>query len=401
MASVRKTRTGRWELTVTNKLLPKGRVWFTFDSEDEASAYGLQAEKWLAAGLVPPELQAPAAQDRSGLLGPIIRAWINTGEPSAADQEVLGRLFVEVGADSLASVNYEWCERWVRKMKLERNLAPGSIRKRVQALRRALDWHLRRSGQPMVGNPLHMLPRGYSAYTAKDAGDLVQLKMVAKVDQERERRLLPDEEARVRASLAGVRPEGRERALVVDQAFALLFEVILGTGLRLREAYRLRVGQVDLRARVLRPQASKTWHGRVKFKTVPLQPHVHAALASHLQRLQLQADDLLFPWWDGDEASLKVITRRLSARFAALFRHAGVADITEHDLRHEATCRWYELRAPDGTWLYRGEEVVRIMGWAPGSKMAQRYASFRAEDLAGRLWLVPGGASGPDSRRVG
>ena len=61
----------------------------------------------------------------------------------------------------------------------------------------------------------------------------------------------------------------------------------------------------------------------------------------------------------------------------------------EHDLRHEATCRWLELRDAAGGWMFRLEEVNRIMGWSTSSTMAQRYASFRGADLAQRLWVLP------------
>ena len=56
-------------------------------------------------------------------------------------------------------------------------------------------------------------------------------------------------------------------------------------------------------------------------------------------------------------------------------------------VEHEATCRWYEMRDPrTGGWLLREVEIPAILGWAPGSKMPQRYASFRAEDLAARMY---------------
>jgi hypothetical protein len=45
------------------------------------------------------------------------------------------------------------------------------------------------------------------------------------------------------------------------------------------------------------------------------------------------------------------------------------------------------MRGPDGQWLFRDKEIERIMGWEPGSSMPARYASFRAEDLAQRLWV--------------
>ncbi len=38
--------------------------------------------------------------------------------------------------------------------------------------------------------------------------------------------------------------------------------------------------------------------------------------------------------------------------------------------------------------MFRLEELNKIMGWKPGSVMAQRYASFRGVDLAQRLWPV-------------
>ena len=64
------------------------------------------------------------------------------------------------------------------------------------------------------------------------------------------------------------------------------------------------------------------------------------------------------------------------------------SDLHEHDLRHEATCRWLELRDANGQWMFRLEEINRIMGWSANSTMAQRYASFRGSDLAQRIWVM-------------
>ena len=398
MAAVRPNKTGRFELTITNKLLPKGRAYFTFDTEAEARTYGDQAEKWLAAGLVPPDLAASARQDRAALLGPLIRTWASSGSPAASEQAELMRLYAELGAVPLASISYAWAEAWVTRMKLHNNLAPSTIRRRVQALARAIDAHLRRTPDaPLAGNPLRMLPQGYSTYTPGDraavataaaAGADVQVR----TDQVRDRRLAPGEEVAIRRALAGERRADRERALQPDPEFALLFELLLQLGLRLREAYRLRVDQVDLQARVVRPQASKLWHGRVAFRAVPLPPAALVALRQHLAtRGDVARPELVFPQlWDGDpsDAALRRTTVRLTARFRTLFGYAGVAGLTEHDLRHEATCRWFEMRGPGGQWLFRAEEIVRIMGWTAGSRMVLRYASFRPEDLAGRMYLV-------------
>lgn len=93
----------------------------------------------------------------------------------------------------------------------------------------------------------------------------------------------------------------------------------------------------------------------------------------------------LFPFWDGSPDGLRKTTARLSARFAVLFDYAQVPAMTEHDLRHEATCRWVQMRAPRvGGWAFSDVEICRIMGWAD-TKMMVRYASLRGEDLAARL----------------
>ena len=97
---------------------------------------------------------------------------------------------------------------------------------------------------------------------------------------------------------------------------------------------------------------------------------------------------LLLPGlWDGDDtpAALKRTTARLSARFTSAFAYAQVLDLTEHDLRHEATCRWVEMRrGAGGGWTFSDIAVCRIMGWTD-PRMMLRYASLRGEDLAARL----------------
>ena len=55
--------------------------------------------------------------------------------------------------------------------------------------------------------------------------------------------------------------------------------------------------------------------------------------------------------------------------------------MTEHDLRHEATCRWFELRALDGRWTFSDVEIARIMGWS-NLAMVLRYADEVAQEVA-------------------
>lgn len=402
MSSVRKTPRGRYELTIRSKLLPKP-VYMTFDDQAEAEQYGQQVDQLLAAGVVPAGLvqQTASAPKPTERLRFVLVAWINTGQPAATDIPVLELLVDEVGKVLIADLTYKWAEAWVRSLKLERNFAPGTIRKRVGSLSRCLDWWLRQHPDAMVGNPLRLLSRGAASYTPKDradiealnaaAGDLAKQK-VAKEDVQRERRLLPGELERIERVLAGERRPDRERTIKLDDAPALraMFLLILYTGLRLREAYTLRRGQFSLATRVIRAKASKQWHGKVKYREVPMRPELFGVLEAYLQALPDEGEQqLVFPWWNGDEDAQELarVSSRLSNRFASLFGYAECEGLTEHDLRHEATCLWFEMRSKTGDWMFREAEIHRIMGWAAGSKMAYRYASFRAEDLAARMFV--------------
>lgn len=233
-------------------------------------------------------------------------------------------------------------------------------------------------------NPLRLLPTDYAAYRPDDEAAALAAGGTVKRDVERDRRLRAGEAERILAALAGQKRPDRERPLTADPALRLLFLLILHTGLRLREAYPLRCDDVDLTRRVLTVRSSKQRHGREKIRHVPIKPVLHAELTAWMTGRVGR----LFPWWNGDAGELDRVTHRLSTRFGSLFAYAECDDLTEHDLRHEATCLWLEARDRTGAWLFRTEEIPRIMGWAPGSRMMERYASFRAEDMAERLWAA-------------
>jgi integrase len=404
VGSVRKTPSGSYELCVRNKkLLGSRRVYLTFPTEEAANKYGDQVDKLLNAGIVPPGLleETPNPGERLSI---ILQGWINSGDAAPTEVDVLVLLRDEIGATRLPELTYKWAEAWVRSMKLEKNYAPGTIRKRIGALSRCLDAYLRKHPEIQLGNPLRLLPRGAASYNGKDAQEARKLGKDAKEDSVRERRLHAGEFDRIVRALAGEKRDDRERPLELKEADALrmLFLLVYYSGIRLREAYTLTAGQVRMRDRSLDIRSSKQWYGRVKMRTVPMRPQLHAAFAHYLSLREYGPDEPIFPWWDGtwDAKHLAHVTVKLSAQFSRIFEYAGCVDLTEHDLRHEATCQWYELRAPDGHWLYREQEIPRIMGWAPNSKMPARYASFRAEDLAQRMYVTEEteapAVSGPD-----
>ena len=378
MASIQ-PRSGKWQLRVKHKLLPKP-FFYTFATEKEARDYGDQLESLLDRGVVPMELAGEPAQDRT-LLSKVVGDYEKLAPVTDSDTDLLKSMGPEIQGVRMGQITYKWVEAYVRGLKTGKNLSPGTIRKRVGVLARVLDWHLRRTvkdGDQMPSNPFRLLPSGYSTYSREETKVVEAAGKKAKRDRSVDRRLLPDEEARVRAALAGIKRSDRERPLKVDPDFALLFDLILETGLRLMEAYKLRTDQVDA-AGFLRVEGTKGWRGAIKPRTVPLRDALRDRLLAHGE-----GKVLLFPFWDGTEEGEKRASSKLSVRFGGLFDYAKVPEFTEHVLRHEATCRWFEMRDERGGWVFSDVEICRIMGWS-SLNMALRYASIRGGDLSVRM----------------
>ena len=391
MARARQKPSGKWEIGLRHPSLPGGRKYFTFDTEAEANAYGEQWHLMKMANIDPPAELLKPTPTVSKTLGYVVRQWANSGLAAPSQQSPLGSLMSEVGDVKLSDANYAWLSGYVQQLKVKNNLAPNSIRHRIQALGRAIDEYLRHNQDVVMQNPVRLLPKGYSSYTDVDKRLAEANGGKHKVDVTRDRRLHAGEEQKIIAVMLGHKPEGRRCALHLQGGNALvtMFILIVYSGLRLREAYTLKRGQVDLANKVLHVQCSKQWRGKVKFRDVPIRPEVHKALTDYLATRHLLPTANLFPFMEEEpDMTLKKVTQRLSERFKSAFDFAGCPGLNEHDLRHEATCRWLELRDANGNWIFRLEEINRIMGWSANSTMAQRYASFRGTDLAQRIWAI-------------
>jgi integrase len=307
---------------------------------------------------------------------------------TVSDNELLGVVMEEVTGVRMSGITAIWADEYVRTLKQppksgssrRTNLSPGSIRKRIGVLARVVDWHHRRSGSNS-DNPLRSMPIGYSQYSKPDAEAIEAKGGVSKIDIHRDRRLHEGEEVRIMAALAGEKNPDRERALKPDPEFALFTDFILNTGVRLSEAYKLRVAAVDVERRILRIDGSKGARGEIKPRNVPVSTALMTKLAGHIGA---RTTGLVFSFWTGDPAEERRTSHRLSARFRSVFSYASCLDLTEHDLRHEATCRWVTMRSPGGGWLFSETEICKLMGWSD-PRMMLRYASLRGEDLSSRL----------------
>ncbi|MDC7699556.1 site-specific integrase [Vogesella indigofera] len=390
MATKRQRPSGSWEFIIRRKgVLPKA-VSLTFHDETEGDAYCARLESLLDRGIVPPDLvdQRPDI----ATIADAIRSYRQTVSVAESDKPMLDAVWNRVGEVALRSVNYNWAETWVRQMKQEQQLSPSTIRHYVGTLARCLDWLMRRPDSTFVSNPLRLLPKRYSAYTETDKAVIQAAngktgQTVITEDHARDRRLNDGEEEAIRAIIAGSKPVGRQRPLELkyQAAILLLFDLALETAMRMREMYTLTLDQLDIEKRTIFLDRTKNGDKR----QVPLTTVALAAIARYQDAVAKNEDGMagwdgegrMFPWWNGetDSVALGKISNRLSGQFARIFSAAECEDLRFHDLRHEASSRFYERTQLSDL------QIAKITGHKD-PRMLARYANLRGSDLANQLW---------------
>ncbi|QXQ03956.1 hypothetical protein KX724_07650 [Stenotrophomonas indicatrix] len=247
--ATKRRRGDSWQYTIKRAGLLPQPVYLSFTSEAEGDEYVRRLEALLDCGVVPEELANTKAAAKD--LRSQVTEYRSAQHISVDDAQLpvlLSRLPIGI---TLPQLTFTWATEWVTTMRREQNLAPSTIRHYVGALSRALDWLAAHGALPM--NPLRLLPRGYSTYTADDKVAVTRIDGEAKTDQERDRRLEPGEEERIREILAGAKPAGRQRPLDLPQreALVLMFDMALETAMRMREIYTIERRQIDVTRRTI------------------------------------------------------------------------------------------------------------------------------------------------------
>lgn len=359
MATIRQRPSGSWEIIIRRQGVLAKPHYASADSREEAERYAQTVERLLDQGIVPTELQSTPVPALQIKVGAWAKRYLQEVAISESDHVLLNILLPYLDSLTPDHLTMQWAHDWVRSMKVEKRLAPSTIRHNVGAVARLLDWCVRMDWLSI--NPLRMLPKRYASY-AKGDGE-------RREDTERDRRLLPGEEERILRLLTGYVPDNKQRGLKPDDLadWRLLFHLALETGMRLREMYTLTWDQVSLAQRTIFLDKTKNGDKR----QVPLSAKAVTLLDAAPHHYQ----DWLFPWWDGDSATLAATTRKLSQKWRRIADLAECPNLHFHDLRHEAVCRFYErTRLTD-------LQIAKITGHKD-LRMLRRYSNLRGSDLA-------------------
>lgn len=386
--ATKRLRGSTWEYVVKRKGLLIKPIYLSFTSEAEGDEYVRRLEAQLDAGIVPTEFTTANTAGKH-TLADLIRSYQVALHVPADDQALLGVLYGRIGKTPLLTLNYQWIERWVADMKRVLNLSPTTIRHYVGALGRCFAWACRSGQYPELAiNPVSLLPKRYATYSDADKAFLASLgddDLTAKEDESRDQRVDARQEAAIRAVLDGVKREDRQRPLVLEYQAALecMFDLAIETAMRMREIFTLEAEQVDIPARTIFLDKTKNGDRRqVPLSSVAVR--AYETYAAHLRdgtrgMAGFRGEERLFPWWDGDAKSLAKVTSRLSRQYARIFDTAKCGEIRFHDLRHEATSRFFERTQLTDI------EISRITGHKD-PRMLRRYANLRGSKLAAHLW---------------
>ena len=323
MASFEK-RSGNWRAIVQRQ--GHGRLTRTFDTKAQAEAWAATIESEIARGLFVSRTEA-----ENTTLGDLLDRY---------EREIV---FAKKGAQ----IERYRLNRFRESPLAHRSIA--SIRGTDLALWR--DQRLREVSPATVGREMNIL--GHVFETARKEWGIALVNPVRDIRRPpapnaRTRRLVDDEQARL---LAAAHTYGGEIGALITWA--------IETAMRRGEIAAMRWEHLDRKDRVLLIPETKTGTPR----QVPLSSAALAVLDALPRRL------------DGRVWSMRPDS--ISKAFERVCKAAGIEGLTFHDLRHEATSRFFEQG-------FNPMEVASITGHKT-LQMLKRYTHLRAADLAKRI----------------
>ncbi len=329
MATIRQYKNGHWQAIVRRKGQPA--LSKVFGAKFEAERWSRLIESEIDRGLF-----VDRAESERTTVGELIDRYLREVTPhkKSAASEAQRLLFLKrhFGRYSVATLQSKHVASY-RDDRLREGKAGATVIKELNSLAHVVDTAILDWGLPLQVNP-------------------VRLVRLPSAGRGRDRRLSADEEARLQAACR------KSRAPLLRFMMTLALE----TGMRLGELLALEWRHIDVAARVATLPDTKNGAAR----QVPLSTRAVDVLREIPRHL---TNRRVFWCWSRRDSFENAWRRAV--------KKSGVVDFRFHDIRHEATSRFFEKQ-------FNMMEVAAITGHKT-LQMLKRYTHLKAADLVVRL----------------
>lgn len=348
MATIRKRGDLQWQAQVRKKGFPPQTR--TFMQRADADRWAKETEVAMERGLF---FDRSTAEQTP--LASLIEKYREEVLPTRRGNHFgpcLDAIEAQFGADAVARISSQGVAAWRDKMS-KAGLSASTIRKRLSVLSKLLDLGHREWGISLAINPVLAVSRPPER-------------------NQRDRRLIADEEARLIAAVTPASP-----------AIGWLIRLGLETGARQGELWSLEWADIDLQRRVMRVRGlSGEGSKNGEERDVPLSTSA-VAIFGEMPR-PIKGGKVFACWGSGQAvhhawAKLLARARRLYVKESeehGVKPDERLKNLRFHDLRHEAASRLADKLSV--------HELAKMLGWK-SIQMAMRYYHPRAEDLARKL----------------
>ena len=350
------------------------------DDEEGADLHIKETEDSLKEGRVPAWIYQHCGKALG--LHRLLDDYLAQNSVAKKDVEQLNILIDEFGHIRLNELDINFLNALTDHLANTKGLASSTISKYFGALRRAITWAEATNfyGISVHGVGFNFLHRQF----IKRAG--------AKMSKARDTRPITQMDERVRNYLYGAKTIKRHGEEKCDQ-YWMHYRIAIETAMRSAEIFSLQAHNIDLESGEIFIGHSKT----DKERTVPMTSDILPEVNAWIEKWGYSETDWLFEqvvqdilWlpqyvkrgsdqYEEWEKARLSDSNRLSSFWKAMFKRCGQSELRFHDLRHEATCRFYIKSTLTDI------EIQKITGHASLVSLS-RYASLRSADIKKKLW---------------
>lgn len=345
---------------------------FTVESLVEANKQHDNFCSDLDRGIIPPEILEYARAKGGGngtTVDDIYRIMLADknyhSSPSGID--LIKAIYPQVSDIKMASYTRADLLLWIDELKSMGN-APGTIRKKVRALRAIFDYALRSENSFLTINVFDQLPVDYSRHkNHKDRSN-----KEVKRDITRNRRLNPGEEETILQTLNEMKHDPRRAGINGEfkPSMELMFHIAVSTAMRLQEIFLLKWSHINFDTGMINLPSGNTKANR--SRQIPLTKALIPLLLNH--KITRTGNNYVLPFFDYFGQHRRNCSGNMSATWKHIFRQAGITDLNFHDLRHEGISRMVERTTLTLT------QLQKISGHSD-SRTFDRYNNLRTENI--------------------